>query len=118
MPDQISVSEFVSETNEDYKSPTASNFTTRMVQCRNTVTAIEEVSGSRRRGQSEPSPCSALACKRRLARGSFGLVCVGRSVCGQKLAGRWRSGASSLLPSLPDLRLSGTKGASCPAQRP
>ncbi|KAG8124247.1 hypothetical protein E2320_019596 [Naja naja] len=42
MPDQISVSEFVSETNEDYKSPTASNFTTRMVQCRNTVTAIEE----------------------------------------------------------------------------
>ncbi|KAM4693751.1 arf-GAP with SH3 domain, ANK repeat and PH domain-containing protein 2 [Discoglossus pictus] len=42
MPDQISVSEFVSETNEDYKSPTASNFTTRMTQCRNTVTAIEE----------------------------------------------------------------------------
>ncbi|XP_053236931.1 arf-GAP with SH3 domain, ANK repeat and PH domain-containing protein 2 isoform X4 [Podarcis raffonei] len=42
MPDQISVSEFVSETNEDYKSPTASNFTTRMVQCRNTVAAIEE----------------------------------------------------------------------------
>uniref|UniRef100_A0A8C0JGW5 ArfGAP with SH3 domain, ankyrin repeat and PH domain 2 n=1 Tax=Chelonoidis abingdonii TaxID=106734 RepID=A0A8C0JGW5_CHEAB len=43
MPDQISVSEFVSETNEDYKSPTASNFTTRMAQCRNTVAAIEEV---------------------------------------------------------------------------
>uniref|UniRef100_A0A6J0U1W3 Arf-GAP with SH3 domain, ANK repeat and PH domain-containing protein 2 isoform X3 n=1 Tax=Pogona vitticeps TaxID=103695 RepID=A0A6J0U1W3_9SAUR len=42
MPDQISVSEFVSETNEDYKAPTASNFTTRMVQCRNTVAAIEE----------------------------------------------------------------------------
>ncbi|KAM4771485.1 arf-GAP with SH3 domain, ANK repeat and PH domain-containing protein 2 isoform 1-T1 [Rhinophrynus dorsalis] len=42
MPDQISVSEFVSETNEDYKSPTASNFTTRLTQCRNTVTAIEE----------------------------------------------------------------------------
>ncbi|XP_053878648.1 arf-GAP with SH3 domain, ANK repeat and PH domain-containing protein 2 isoform X2 [Malaclemys terrapin pileata] len=42
MPDQISVSEFVSETNEDYKSPTASNFTTRMAQCRNTVAAIEE----------------------------------------------------------------------------
>ncbi|XP_075454452.1 arf-GAP with SH3 domain, ANK repeat and PH domain-containing protein 2 isoform X2 [Ascaphus truei] len=42
MPDQISVSEFVSETNEDYKSPTASNFTTRMTQCRNTVTAIED----------------------------------------------------------------------------
>lgn len=45
MPDQITVSEFVAETNEDYKSPTASNFTTRMSHCRNTVTALEEVSG-------------------------------------------------------------------------
>ncbi|XP_063771516.1 arf-GAP with SH3 domain, ANK repeat and PH domain-containing protein 2 isoform X2 [Pseudophryne corroboree] len=42
MPDQISVSEFISETNEDYKSPTASNFTTRLSQCRTTVAAIEE----------------------------------------------------------------------------
>ncbi|XP_075057558.1 arf-GAP with SH3 domain, ANK repeat and PH domain-containing protein 2 isoform X2 [Mixophyes fleayi] len=42
MPDQISVSEFISETNEDYKSPTASNFTTRLTQCRNSVSAIEE----------------------------------------------------------------------------
>lgn len=46
MPDQITVSEFVAETNEDYKSPTASNFTTRMSHCRNTVTALEEVSKS------------------------------------------------------------------------
>lgn len=45
MPDQITVSEFVAETNEDYKSPTASNFTTRMSHCRNTVAALEEVSG-------------------------------------------------------------------------
>lgn len=45
MPDQITVSEFVAETNEDYKSPTASNFTTRMSHCRNTVSALEEVSG-------------------------------------------------------------------------
>lgn len=44
MPDQITVSEFVAETNEDYKSPTASNFTTRMSHCRNTVSALEEVS--------------------------------------------------------------------------
>lgn len=44
MPDQITVSEFVVETNEDYKSPTASNFTTRMPHCRNTVAALEEVS--------------------------------------------------------------------------
>uniref|UniRef100_A0A8C9VEE7 ArfGAP with SH3 domain, ankyrin repeat and PH domain 2a n=1 Tax=Scleropages formosus TaxID=113540 RepID=A0A8C9VEE7_SCLFO len=42
MPDQITVAEFVAETNEDYKSPTASNFTTRMSHCRNTVTALEE----------------------------------------------------------------------------
>uniref|UniRef100_A0A8C7ML02 ArfGAP with SH3 domain, ankyrin repeat and PH domain 2a n=1 Tax=Oncorhynchus kisutch TaxID=8019 RepID=A0A8C7ML02_ONCKI len=42
MPDQITVSEFMAETNEDYKAPTASNFTTRMSHCRNTVTALEE----------------------------------------------------------------------------
>ncbi|KAI1895887.1 hypothetical protein AGOR_G00111380 [Albula goreensis] len=42
MPDQITVSEFVAETNEDYKSPTASNFTTRMSHCRNTVAGLEE----------------------------------------------------------------------------
>ncbi|XP_023208616.1 arf-GAP with SH3 domain, ANK repeat and PH domain-containing protein 2 isoform X4 [Xiphophorus maculatus] len=42
MPDQITVSEFVAETNEDYKSPTASIFTTRMSHCRNTVAALEE----------------------------------------------------------------------------
>lgn len=46
MPDQISVSEFVAETHEDYKAPTASSFTTRTAQCRNTVAAIEEVRGS------------------------------------------------------------------------
>ncbi|NP_001369770.1 uncharacterized protein LOC668525 isoform 4 [Mus musculus] len=42
MPDQISVSEFVAETHEDYKAPTASSFTTRTAQCRDTVAAIEE----------------------------------------------------------------------------
>ncbi|KAM5143641.1 arf-GAP with SH3 domain, ANK repeat and PH domain-containing protein 2 isoform 3-T3 [Callospermophilus lateralis] len=42
MPDQISVSEFVAETLEDYKAPTASSFTTRTAHCRNTVAAIEE----------------------------------------------------------------------------
>ncbi|KAM8773936.1 arf-GAP with SH3 domain, ANK repeat and PH domain-containing protein 2 isoform 4-T4 [Rhynchonycteris naso] len=42
MPDQISVAEFVAETHEDYKAPTASSFTTRTAQCRNTVAAIEE----------------------------------------------------------------------------
>ncbi|KAM8725275.1 arf-GAP with SH3 domain, ANK repeat and PH domain-containing protein 2b [Acanthopagrus schlegelii] len=43
MPELISVTEFVAETNEDYKAPTTSNFTTRMPHCRNTVAALEEV---------------------------------------------------------------------------
>uniref|UniRef100_H3C9Y2 ArfGAP with SH3 domain, ankyrin repeat and PH domain 2b n=1 Tax=Tetraodon nigroviridis TaxID=99883 RepID=H3C9Y2_TETNG len=34
--------EFVEETSEDYKAPTTSSFTTRMVECRNAVTALEE----------------------------------------------------------------------------
>ena len=46
MPEQISVSEFVAETHEGYKAPTAFSFTTRTAQCRDTVAAIEEVSGS------------------------------------------------------------------------
>lgn len=67
MPDQISVSEFVSETNEDYKSPTASNFTTRMAQCRNTVAAIEEVSPGRGGAAGRGAGCvarSGLAARR------------------------------------------------------
>ncbi|XP_034555512.1 arf-GAP with SH3 domain, ANK repeat and PH domain-containing protein 2b [Notolabrus celidotus] len=43
MPELISVTEFISETNEDYKAPTTSSFTTRMSHCRNTVAALEEV---------------------------------------------------------------------------
>ncbi|MED6255147.1 hypothetical protein ATANTOWER_005251 [Ataeniobius toweri] len=43
MPDQISVSEFLSETTEDYNSPTTSSFTTRMQSCRNTVNVLEEM---------------------------------------------------------------------------
>uniref|UniRef100_A0A673BQV8 ArfGAP with SH3 domain, ankyrin repeat and PH domain 2b n=1 Tax=Sphaeramia orbicularis TaxID=375764 RepID=A0A673BQV8_9TELE len=43
MPDLISVTEFISETDEDYQAPTTSNFTTRINQCRNTVSALEEV---------------------------------------------------------------------------
>ncbi|NP_001243418.1 uncharacterized protein LOC66808 isoform 2 [Mus musculus] len=42
MPDPISVSEFVAETLEDYMAPTASSFTTRTAQCRDTAAAIEE----------------------------------------------------------------------------
>uniref|UniRef100_A0A673GLF8 Arf-GAP with SH3 domain, ANK repeat and PH domain-containing protein 1-like n=1 Tax=Sinocyclocheilus rhinocerous TaxID=307959 RepID=A0A673GLF8_9TELE len=40
MPDQISVSEFLSETTEDYNSPTTSSFTTRLQSCRNTVSVL------------------------------------------------------------------------------
>ncbi|XP_062987210.1 arf-GAP with SH3 domain, ANK repeat and PH domain-containing protein 1 isoform X2 [Elgaria multicarinata webbii] len=42
MPDQITVSEFITETTEDYNSPTTSSFTTRLQNCRNTVTLLEE----------------------------------------------------------------------------
>ncbi|KAJ7426075.1 Arf-GAP with SH3 domain, ANK repeat and PH domain-containing protein 1 [Willisornis vidua] len=42
MPDQITVSEFIAETTEDYNSPTTSSFTTRLQNCRNTVTLLEE----------------------------------------------------------------------------
>lgn len=44
MPEFISVTEFVEETNEDYKAPTTSSFTTRMSHCRSTVADLEEVS--------------------------------------------------------------------------
>ncbi|CAI9150079.1 unnamed protein product [Rangifer tarandus platyrhynchus] len=42
MPDQISVSEFIAETSEDYNSSTTSSFTTGLHNCRNTVTLLEE----------------------------------------------------------------------------
>ncbi|XP_041101250.1 arf-GAP with SH3 domain, ANK repeat and PH domain-containing protein 1-like isoform X2 [Polyodon spathula] len=42
MPDQISVSEFLSETTDDYNSPTTSSFTSHLVSCRNSVSVLEE----------------------------------------------------------------------------
>ncbi|XP_057329674.1 arfGAP with SH3 domain, ANK repeat and PH domain-containing protein isoform X1 [Microplitis mediator] len=42
MPGLIAVSEFVEETREDYNSPTTSTFVSRMPQCRQTITALEE----------------------------------------------------------------------------
>ncbi|XP_066247330.1 arfGAP with SH3 domain, ANK repeat and PH domain-containing protein isoform X2 [Euwallacea similis] len=38
----IGVSEFVDETRDDYNSPITSTFVSRMQQCRNTITALEE----------------------------------------------------------------------------
>lgn len=43
MPGLISVGEFVDETREDYNSPTTSTFVSRMGQCRQTITTLEEV---------------------------------------------------------------------------
>ncbi|CAB0016648.1 unnamed protein product [Nesidiocoris tenuis] len=42
MPGLIGVSEFVEETREDYNSPTTSTFVSRMPQCRQTITHLEE----------------------------------------------------------------------------
>ncbi|KOX80865.1 Arf-GAP with SH3 domain, ANK repeat and PH domain-containing protein 1, partial [Melipona quadrifasciata] len=44
MPGLIAVSEFVEETREDYNSPTTSTFVSRMPQCRQTITSLEEYS--------------------------------------------------------------------------
>ncbi|XP_043944936.1 arf-GAP with SH3 domain, ANK repeat and PH domain-containing protein 2-like [Protopterus annectens] len=43
MPELITVNDFISETLEDYSSPTTSSFTSKMTSCRNTVNSIEEV---------------------------------------------------------------------------
>lgn len=44
MPGLIGVSEFLDESREDYSSPTTSTFVSRMPECRQTVTSLEEVS--------------------------------------------------------------------------
>ena len=43
MPGIITVPEFIRETREDFASPTTSTFVTRIPQCRETVTKIDEV---------------------------------------------------------------------------
>lgn len=45
MPERISVSDFVVMTNEDLSSPGTSGFQSRMSDCRNTVSVVEEVRG-------------------------------------------------------------------------
>nr|CAH7733807.1 unnamed protein product [Callosobruchus chinensis] len=42
MPTLIGVTEFVQETRDDYNSPITSTFVSRMQQCRNTITNLEE----------------------------------------------------------------------------
>lgn len=50
MPGLIGVSEFLDESREDYNSPTTSSFVSRMPQCRQTITSLEEVSLCSKRG--------------------------------------------------------------------
>lgn len=40
----MSVGEFVTETKDDFNSPTTSTFVNKMPQCRQTVATLEEVS--------------------------------------------------------------------------
>ncbi|XP_049875052.1 arfGAP with SH3 domain, ANK repeat and PH domain-containing protein isoform X2 [Pectinophora gossypiella] len=42
MPGVIGIGEFIEETREDYNSPTTSTFVSRMPQCRQTISALEE----------------------------------------------------------------------------
>ncbi|XP_022915073.1 arfGAP with SH3 domain, ANK repeat and PH domain-containing protein isoform X2 [Onthophagus taurus] len=42
MPHTIPVSEFVNETREDYNSPITSTFVSRMQECKNTISSLEE----------------------------------------------------------------------------
>lgn len=43
MPGLIGVTEFVDETRGDHSSPTTSTFVSRMPQCRQTISILEEV---------------------------------------------------------------------------
>ena len=43
MPELIGVDEFLKETWDDFNSPTTSNFVSRMPQCKQTVSSLEEV---------------------------------------------------------------------------
>ncbi|XP_026319589.1 arfGAP with SH3 domain, ANK repeat and PH domain-containing protein isoform X2 [Hyposmocoma kahamanoa] len=42
MPGVIGIGEFIEETREDYNSPTTSTFVSRMPQCRQTISSLEE----------------------------------------------------------------------------
>uniref|UniRef100_A0A3B3YRJ7 Arf-GAP domain-containing protein n=1 Tax=Poecilia mexicana TaxID=48701 RepID=A0A3B3YRJ7_9TELE len=57
MPECVSVSEFVQEVQEDWSSPTTSSFTSKMINCRNTIYLLEEVSAEREwRGEDFQDP--------------------------------------------------------------
>lgn len=62
MPSQITISEFVEETRDDYNSPITSTFVSRMPQCRNTISALEEVCYIFHRNQYTFPFCHYLSC--------------------------------------------------------
>lgn len=43
MPGLIGISEFVDEAIDDYNSPTTSTFVSKMPQCRQTISGLEDV---------------------------------------------------------------------------
>lgn len=65
------MSEFISETTEDYNSPTTSSFTTKLQSCRTSINVLEEVSTIPRAPWAMDAVCAVSAtfhCKRHLAR--------------------------------------------------
>lgn len=47
MPGLIGISEFVDEAVDDYNSPTTSTFVSKMAQCRQTISGLEDVSSAK-----------------------------------------------------------------------
>ena len=69
MPEQLSVADFVSLANEDLSSPGSSTFQAKMSDCRNTVSAIEEVRGGRGdENSTADKPQSLVSAGRRKSR--------------------------------------------------
>ncbi|XP_059483922.1 arfGAP with SH3 domain, ANK repeat and PH domain-containing protein isoform X2 [Neocloeon triangulifer] len=53
MPGLLGIGEFLSETRDDYNSPTTSTFVSRMPQCRQTINVLEETLDGDREGLSQ-----------------------------------------------------------------
>ncbi|XP_077990520.1 arf-GAP with SH3 domain, ANK repeat and PH domain-containing protein 2-like [Glandiceps talaboti] len=62
MPDQISITDFLSETREDISSPTTSNFVGKMGLCRTTIASLEETLDSDRSALSKLKKSIKAVC--------------------------------------------------------